>query len=119
MHEINLNTFIIVLFIVVSYYIDKEIRTVQGHVCILTKRPDSAHGGVTKWSLPKKEICLCQGVVAPVVTSTCSAMEETFAKDDLWFIDDPRELTLRHNWRTDVLDTLLERTEYCGIYKLL
>ncbi len=41
-------------------------------------------------------------------------MEEAYAEGDLWFIDDPGELTLRHNWRKDILDSLLERTEYCG-----
>ena len=52
--------------------------------------------------------------MAPVNMKTCSPMEDEYAKDELWFIDDPRALTLRHNWRTDVLDILLERTEYCG-----
>ncbi len=92
----------------------EELYTVHGQVCILTKRPDPERGGVMRWSLPKREICFCQGVVAPVIMKTCSTTEETYAEDDMWFIDDPYELTLRQNWKTDVLDTLLERAEYCG-----
>ncbi len=67
-----------------------------------------------RWSLPKKELCFCQGVVAPVMVKSCSTMEKEYSEDELWFIDDPRELTLRHNWKKDILDDLLERTEYCG-----
>ncbi len=95
-----------------------EFRTVNTHFCVLKKRPDPAPRGVMKWSLPKKERCYCERVLTArwpkVEINTCPPMEEAFAKDDMWFIDDPRELTLPHNWRTDALDTLLERTEYCG-----
>ncbi len=88
--------------------------TVHGQVCILMKRPDPARDGDPRWSLPKKELCFCQGVVAPAMFKSCPTMEETYSEEDLWFIDDPRELTLRHNWKKDILDELLKRTEYCG-----
>ena len=66
-----------------------------------------------RWSIPKEEICFCQGFVAPVVINSCLGMEETYA-DDVLFFDDPRELTLRRNWKKDELDKLLNRVEYCG-----
>ena len=85
----------------------------HGHVCILKKRVDPVLG-VMRWSLPKKEICLCQGVVTPVVMNICPTMETDYADDELLFFDDPRELTMRHNWKKNELDKLLERVEYCG-----
>ena len=66
-----------------------------------------------RWSLPKEEVCFCQGVVAPV-TNICQGMEKTYADDEMLFFGDPRELTLRRNWRKDELDNLLNRIEYCG-----
>ena len=95
-----------------------EFRTVNTHFCVLKTRLDPAPGGLLRWSLPKKERCYCQRIFTArwlkVEINSCPPMEEAFDNDDMWFIDEPRELTLPHNWRTDALDTLLERTEYCG-----
>ncbi len=60
-----------------------------------------------RWSFPKQELCFCQRVVAPVIIETCRTKEDADAEEDLWFSDDPRELTLRQNWKKDIL-------EYCG-----
>ncbi len=104
------------LFIILNFIFTELFHhTIHGQVCILTKRPDPAREGVLRWSLPKKELCFCQGVVAPAMAKSCSTMEEACTEEDLWFIDEPQELTLRHNWRKDILDELLERTEYCGM----
>ena len=68
-----------------------------------------------RWSLPKKEICLCQGVIAPKVSAgqSCSRYEDADANEELWFIDDPTPLTKRKNWTPKKLDALLSRSQCC------
>ena len=91
-----------------------RVYPVQSQVCILKKRPDTSTGGTLRWSLPYAEICFCQGVVAPEVMSSCPEKEEEYEDGELWFIDDPLKLTMRHNWRKSELDKLLDRIQYCG-----
>ncbi len=42
--------------------------------------------------------------------------EDEYEDGELMFIDGEqvRELTMRHNWRKDILDDLLQRISYCG-----
>ncbi len=40
--------------------------------------------------------------------TSCQTIEETDAMEDMWFYDDPRELTQRQNGKKYILD------EYCG-----
>ncbi len=88
----------------------------QSHVCIFKKRPDPARGGALRWSLPFAEICLCQGVVAPVISKTCPEKDDYQDSNGLWFADDHLvyELTMRHNWKKNKMDELLDRIEFCG-----
>ncbi len=67
----------------IIYIFPELLRTIHGHVCILKKRPDPEHEGLLRWSLPKKELCLCQGVVAPVMTKSCPPIEEEDAVEDM------------------------------------
>ncbi len=85
----------------------------HGHICVLKKRVDPSLG-VMRCSLSKEEICFCQGVVSPLVINSCPEKEETYADGDMLFLDDPRGLTLRRNWKKDELDKYLNRVEYCG-----
>ncbi len=49
------------------------------------------------------------------IVATCQEKEATYAENDMWFFDDPRELTnLRNNWQKGVLDKPLNLTDYCG-----
>ncbi|XP_072046700.1 C-type lectin mannose-binding isoform-like [Amphiura filiformis] len=82
---------------------------VHSHLCVLIERPDPSRGGALRWSLPFAELCLCQRMVAPVLKSPCPQRVD----GDLWFVDDPRTLTMRHNWKKDILDELLNRTHRC------
>ncbi|XP_072017482.1 lactadherin-like [Amphiura filiformis] len=82
---------------------------VSGQLCVLEERPDPARGGALRWSLPYKQRCHCQRVVAPrKLTQACSVY------GDIWFVDDPTPLTNRMNWNQETLDILLERHEYCN-----
>ncbi|XP_072017209.1 uncharacterized protein [Amphiura filiformis] len=90
-----------------------HLGVVQSHLCVLEKRPDPSRGGALRWSLPFAEICLCQGVVAPIRGKTCRRKDVHYEEGELWFVDDPRPLTMRHNWEKDILDDLLDRTTYC------
>ncbi|XP_072043317.1 lactadherin-like [Amphiura filiformis] len=40
-------------------------------------------------------------------------MEVDYSDGSLWFDDDPGPLTIRRNWKKDILDQLLARTVYC------
>ncbi|XP_072017513.1 uncharacterized protein [Amphiura filiformis] len=80
---------------------------------MLKERPDPSRGGVLRWSLPYKEICYCQGVVAPKRAKTCPRREDEYEDGDLWFVDDPSLLIMRQNWRKDILDELMNRASYC------
>ena len=90
---------------------------VDSHVCILQESLDPA-SGVMRWSLPKYEICLCQGVVAPRVSAgrTCHRNGKTETTQQLWFTDDPSSLTNRNNWTPKKLDALLNRTHCCKCF---
>ncbi|XP_072017067.1 uncharacterized protein [Amphiura filiformis] len=101
-----------VYFILVSI-VAAHLGVVQSHLCVLEKRPDPSRGGALRWSLPFAEICLCQGVVAPVRGETCQRKDAQYKEGDLWFLDDPHPLTMRHNWEKYILDDLLNRTTYC------
>ncbi|XP_072017381.1 uncharacterized protein [Amphiura filiformis] len=70
--------------------------------------------GALRWSLPYKERCYCQGVVAPRNSpQTCTTYKDRSGDKTLWFVDDPTPLTNRMNWNKQALDILLEREEYC------
>ncbi|XP_072043103.1 uncharacterized protein [Amphiura filiformis] len=86
-----------------------HLNVVQSHLCVLEKRPDPSRGGALRWSLPFAEICLCSLVVAPAAKA-CPRKDKD---GDLWFVDDPHPFTMRHNWKKDILDDLLNRTTYC------
>ena len=68
--------------------------------------------------MPKKELCLCQGVVAPQTSSSrsCPRRGATDGLEDLWLTDDPsliNLLTNRRNWTPAKLDNLLGRFHCC------
>ena len=112
-----LSVFVFVFFLLHTVYLVE----VDCHVCILKKRQDPSHGGNLRWSLPSNERCLCQRVVvAPGDNSghPCKASNDQFclcaSAGDLWFADDPKALTIRKNWEKEVLDVLLERSDYCN-----
>ncbi|XP_072017023.1 uncharacterized protein [Amphiura filiformis] len=106
--RMDLDVSFIMVIIVVAH-----LCVVQSHLCVLEKRPDPSGGGALRWSLPFAEICYCQGVVAPVYGKTCQRKNVRYKEGDLWFTDDPRPLTMRHNWEKYILDDLLYRTTYC------
>ena len=85
----------------------------RGHICILKTRFDQSTQTV-RWSLPSKERCLCQGVVAPEQRADHSCYSGSASEtDDLWFIDNPFHLVRRENWTPKKLDKLLERDKLC------
>ncbi|XP_072017379.1 sushi, von Willebrand factor type A, EGF and pentraxin domain-containing protein 1-like [Amphiura filiformis] len=87
---------------------------VSCQLCVLEERPDPSQGGALRWSLPYKERCYCQRVVAPrKYTQTCTSYKDRSVDKKLWFVDDPTPLTNRMNWNKEALDILLEREEYC------
>ncbi len=71
--------------------------------------------GVKRWSLPKREICSCRQVVAPVLIKSCP-MEETHADDEMVYFDSPS--IRKHYWEIDELGEYLEHTKHCGNYIL-
>ena len=90
------------------------IGIVNSHVCILRRRFDPS-SGMIRWSLSKKEICFCQGIVAPEVSAArnCPRYEDADKNEELWFTDDPTFLTNRKNWTPKKLDAFLNRTHCC------
>ena len=94
-----------------------NVEVVESHVCHLQEKFDRNLGRL-RWSLPRKERCLCQGVVAPRTPGNqhCSVVKETVDIEDLWFTDDPTPLTNRNNWKREILDDLLDRSECCKFY---
>ena len=92
-----------------------NVAAVEAHVCRLQEKLDNSSRRL-RWSLSKKERCLCQGVVAPRTPGNrhCSVVEDTV--EDLWFTDDPTPLTNRNNWKREKLDDLLDRSECCKFY---
>ena len=89
------------------------VSVVDSHVCMLQQRQDPNRGGDLRWSLPYSEICLCQGVVAPMHMSTCPQTANDYNEGDLWFTDDAQPLTIRSNWKKEILDRLFQRALYC------
>ena len=83
------------------------IARVNSRICILKEKKDET--GEVHWSLPLKQLCDCEKVVA--VNLPCVASKTNPA--DLWFIDDPTELIDESNWTPDILDELLQREPYC------
>ena len=88
--------------------------TVNSHFSMLKQRHDPSRGGDLRWSLPWSEICYCKGVVAPMRMSACPQMANDYNEGDLWFTDDPQPLTIRSNWKKEILDNLFGRSLYCG-----
>ncbi|XP_072022654.1 hyalin-like [Amphiura filiformis] len=105
-------SFIVIIIIIA---LTAHLAVVQSNLCMLKERPDHSRGGVLRWSLLYKEICYCQGVVAPRRVNTCPRREEDYEDGDLWFVDDPSLLIMRQNWKKDILDELLNRARYCEI----
>ncbi|XP_072041493.1 uncharacterized protein [Amphiura filiformis] len=93
-------TLLVVLLIVCVW------MTTRAHVCILKQMEDSETGQVL-WSLPSKERCFCQRVVAPKIVQLCTELYPM--EQDLWFTSDAKPLTHRDNWTPEALDMLLDR----------
>ena len=96
---------------------------VESHVCILHERLDPLSGAKV-WALPRKELCLCQGVVAPQTSGSrsCPRLKDTGALEDLWFTDNPSlitRLTSRRNWTAAKLDKLLGRSYCCKLFMFM
>ena len=76
-----------------------------------------------RWSLSLDDICKCDGIVAHEYERPATyCLEQSRETDDdiaLWFIDDPRQLTLHTNWNADTLGVLLDRTDVCSKSKTL
>ena len=94
-------------------------KVTDTYVCRLEERFDHRSGEV-RWSLPRKEICHCQAVVAPrrAGSRSCSGVDNTEIDKDLWFTDDPTPLVDRRNWDKTKLDQYLNR-HYCCTFGLL
>ena len=95
---------------------------VDSHVCILQERFDPFSNSKL-WALPRKELCLCQGVVVTQTSSSrsCLRHNDTDALEDVWLIHEPSlitRLTNRTNWIPAKLDNLLERS-YCRKLKIV
>ena len=90
---------------------------IDGHVCRLEER-FYRRSGVLQWSLPRKELCHCQAVVAPrkAGSQTCSSEDNEEMDVDLWFTDDPIPLVNRRNWDKVKLDKLLDRDFCCTFF---
>ena len=90
---------------------------VESHTCILQERFNLS-SKAKHWAMPRKEVCLCQGVVAPkpLASQSCLTRDNKNALYDLWFTDDPNLITLltnRRNWTPAKLDNLLGRSNCC------
>ena len=90
---------------------------VVSHVCTLQERFDPSLK--TKlWVLPRKDVCLCQIVVAPKISvgRTCPKRTDATVIEDFWLTDDYTLITLltnRKNWTPAKLDHLLGRSYCC------
>ena len=86
-------------------------------MCILKERTDTATERI-RWSLPSKERCYCQAVVAikkgQGPTSCRPETEEDKEVQDIWFTDYLDYLSHRLNWTKEKLDELLDRNILCG-----
>ena len=95
---------------------------VNSHVCIIQNRFNLSTRAKL-WAMPRKELCLCQGVVSPKMSSSrnCSRLGDTDTLENLWFTDDPALIILlanRRNWTPAKLDHLLGRSHYCRLLLL-
>ena len=94
---------------------------VEAHVCVLYEQNDP-NTETLRWSLSRKERCLCQGVVAPQQSTNnkkCQRIHDMVTLKDLWFTDDYIELSNRRNWNPATLDHLLDRHDCCMFFLLL
>ena len=92
---------------------------VNSHVCILQKTFNLSTRAKL-WAMPRKELCLCQGVVSPKMPSSrnCPRRGDTDTLENLWFTDDPALIILlanRRNWTPAKLDHLLGRSHCCRL----
>ena len=93
---------------------------VDSHVCILQESFDVL-SRANLWTMPRKELCWCQKVVAPTVlgSRSCPRRRDTDALEDIWHSDDPSLITLLtdpRNCTAAKLDKLLERSYCCKLY---
>ena len=102
-------------FYLIAVYI---VEVVNSHICLLQERFDPSS---MRWSLPQKERCFCQRVVAPQISGSrsCVRVNDTDNIEDLWFIDDPTTVTNPRNWTPRKLDDLLDRSQCCNILLVL
>ena len=75
---------------------------VSSHICILQERFDPS-SRAKLWAIPRKEVCLCQGVVAPNMlgSQSCPRRSGINALEDLWVTNNTTLITLltnRRNW---------------------
>ena len=68
--------------------------------------------------MPWDERCRCLAVVAPEEASPPRILVQgdVRAQSEYWFTDAKKELTTRSNWKTETLNRLLDRAEYCSKY---
>ena len=90
---------------------------VNSHVCMFQERFDPS-SRAKLLTIPRNELCLCQGVVAPQTSGTrsCHRRGDTDDRDNLWSTLDRilvSHLTDRRNWTPAKLDYLLERSHCC------
>jgi hypothetical protein len=110
--NIPFSTFPTFLFIVIACF----LSTVDAYVCVLKQRLDPSTGR-HRWSMPLKERCHCQAVVAPQSKSAFNGptlMGQYEEDQELWYTDNKGPLTVRKNWSQEMLDKLLERAEFCS-----
>ena len=93
---------------------------VDSHVCILQESFDVL-SRANLWTMPRKELCWCQKVVAPTMlgSRSCPRRRDTDALEDIWHSDDPSLITLLtdpRNWTAAKLDKHLERSYCCKLY---
>ena len=72
----------------------------------------------TRWSLPSKERCICQAVIAVKNDGRAGCRipggDGLHQQEDLWFTDEKDQLVRRVNWTPEILNELLERSVACG-----
>ena len=91
---------------------------VDARLCILKEQLDPANGRL-RWGIASKDRCDCERVVAPKFKCTQScARKAPFAGHnreviEMWYIDEPKLLTMTENWTQERMDELLERVDLC------
>ena len=100
-------------FILVLAIISILSTVYPSYMCVLRMRHDVSTG-TERWSLPSEERCHCTAVLAPkFMNANCSTGPREIGMI-LWFVDNPKPLTNRSNWNAEMLNKLLERSEFCG-----